>query len=148
MAYLLLSLLELPELLQGGVMSERNFRFIVSLVLLAALYFDLRAIVLGMAVLYAFEGLTNWRVPILVSRWRGQAMDTTCDPGAVAVGRGLSLEAEQVLRIVIAIVLFVSAAIYAEAAWFVPWLIGFALLGAAITGVCPCILGLKLCGFK
>lgn len=68
------------------------------------------------------------------SCWRGQVLDTTCDPGAVAVGPGLNLEAEQVLRIV-------SVVFYAEAAWFVPWLIGFALLGAAPTGVCPCILG-------
>lgn len=129
-------------------MSERNFRFIVSLILLTALYFDLRAIILGLIALYTFEGLTNWRVPILVTRWRGQAMDTTCDPGAVTVGRALSFEAEQVLRIFIAIALFISFVIYAESAWFVPWLIGFALLGAAITGVCPCILGLKLCGFR
>ena len=129
-------------------MSERNFRFVVSLVLLAALYLDLRLVVLGLTALYAFEGLTNWRVPILVSRWRGQALDTTCDPGAVAVGPGLNIEAEQVLRIVIAIALFVSIVFFAEAAWFVPWLIAFALRGAALTGVCPCILGLKLCGFR
>lgn len=129
-------------------MSERSFRFIISIVLLAALYLDLRVVVLGLIGLYAFEGLTNWRIPILVSHWRGQTMDTTCDPGAVTVGHGLSFEAEQALRIFIAILLFFSYVIYADSAWFVPWLLGFALLGAAITGVCPCILGLKFCGFR
>ena len=129
-------------------MSERHFRFIVSLVLLVALYFELRMVVVGLIVLYAVEGLTNWRVPIVVSRWRGQASNTACDPGAVAVGSILTLEAEQVLRVAIALILFASVVLFPVATWFVPWLVGFALLGAAITGVCPCILGLKLCGFK
>lgn len=129
-------------------MSERHFRFVVSVVLLIALYFELHMVIVGLIVLYTVEGLTNWRVPIVISRLRGQASDTACDSGAVAVGRMLTLEAEQVLRVAIAVILFVSVVLYPAAAWFVPWLIGFALLGAAITGVCPCILGLKLCGFK
>lgn len=130
-------------------MSERSFRFVISIVLLFALYFEAVAIVLAVAILYIFEGATNWRIPVLVTRLRGvQNRNITCDPGAIALASNITLEAERVLRLFIGIVLAVSLLAFPETTWFLPWLIAFALLVAAITGVCPCIWGLKQYGFK
>ena len=32
--------------------------------------------------------------------------------------------------------------------WFFPWFMGFAILGAGASGVCPVLLGLKYIGFR
>ena len=49
-------------------MTEHTFRIILGAVLLAALYFDWRHVVYGYIVVLTFEGITNWRIPTLVSR--------------------------------------------------------------------------------
>ena len=77
-------LVEKSGLAAGGVisalqierkfMSERIFRIILGVTLLAILYFDIpNAIYFYLAVLI-FEGITNWRVPALVSRQRYGAL--------------------------------------------------------------------------
>jgi hypothetical protein len=35
-----------------------------------------------------------------------------------------------------------------EVLWFIPWFMGFAIMGAGASGVCPMILFLKWVGFK
>jgi hypothetical protein len=32
--------------------------------------------------------------------------------------------------------------------WFFPWFMGFAIMGAGASGICPVLLGLRWAGFK
>jgi hypothetical protein len=32
--------------------------------------------------------------------------------------------------------------------WFIPWFMGFAILGAGASGLCPVLIGLRWAGFK
>lgn len=130
-------------------MTERQFRFVIAIFLLGGLYFELRGVVISIIAIYLTEGVTNLRVPMLVAKLLPQKPGhITCDPGAISVAPRFSIESEQVLRLVVGGLLLMSYEIYPQTLWYLPWLLGLALLGAAITGICPCILGLKTWGFK
>ena len=130
-------------------MNERIFRIILGTVLLLSLYFELRQVIYGYILLLFFEGATNWRIPILVSRMRG-------DPNAVAAecalspgdGARINFEAERALRLAVAALLVVSYVVFPKQLWFFPWFIGFALFGAGLSGICPMVMGFRWLGFR
>lgn len=132
-------------------MSDRTYRLLFGLALLLSLYFQLPASVYGLIVLAVFEGLTNLRVPVVVTRLRGKLdgevpmqenLTVTGSPGRD------SFEAERALRLLMAAFLVLSFAIWPEHLWFLPWFIGFALFGAGVSGVCPSLSLLKWLGFR
>ena len=130
-------------------MNERIFRIILGVVLLLLLYFDLRQAVYGYIVLLFFEGVTNWRIPALVSRMLGDRNADTADcaisPGAAA---RINFEAERALRLAVAGFLVVSYVVFPKELWFFPWFIGFALFGAGLSGICPMVMGFRWLGFR
>ncbi|BAV34276.1 hypothetical protein SCL_1985 [Sulfuricaulis limicola] len=129
-------------------MTERTFRIILGAVLLAALYFDWRLVIYGYIVVLTFEGITNWRIPTLVSRLQGDsAAGSACalSPGDKA---RINFEAERALRLVVAAFLIVSYVVFSTELWFFPWFIGFALFGAGLSGICPMVMGFRWVGFR
>jgi hypothetical protein len=117
--------------------------------LLVALYFDLRLVVYGLICLTLFEAITNLRVPRLISRLTNQP---ECDPDEGCLGVAFKVrtgfEAERALRLLVALFLLTSLEVFPDPLWFFPWFMGFALLGAGISGVCPMFLALKWAGLK
>lgn len=116
--------------------------------LLAALYFEWPTVVYVYIGVLLFEGITNWRIPILLSRLNGdQALANTCSlsPGENA---RLQFEAERALRLVVAAFLIISYVIFSKDLWFFPWFIGFALFGAGLSGICPMVMGFRWLGFR
>jgi hypothetical protein len=129
-------------------MTERTFRIILGAILLAALYFDWRLVIYGYIVVLTFEGITNWRIPTLVSRLQGNPdVGSACalSPGDKA---RLNFEAERALRLVVAAFLVVSYILFNKELWFFPWFIGFALFGAGLSGICPMVMGFRWVGFR
>jgi hypothetical protein len=129
-------------------MTERTFRIILGAILLAALYFDWRLVIYGYIVVLTFEGITNWRIPILVSRLQGNyAAGSACalSPGDQA---RFNFEAERALRLAVAAFLVVSYVLFNKELWFFPWFIGFALFGAGLSGICPMVMGFRWVGFR
>jgi hypothetical protein len=128
-------------------MSERVFRLILGGTLLLFLFWervDLLNVYIGVV---AFEGVTNWRIPILISKLRyGPAYGEPAKGGAGAYK--FNFEAERALRLVIVIFLVVSFFLFPQALWFFPWFVGFALSMAGITGICPMAIFIKKLGFK
>ena len=130
-------------------MSNRVYRLLFGSLLLLSLYFDLQQVIYGLIALALFEGITNLRIPSLVSRLRtGQ----DCDPHEGSLGipfkARTGFEAERGWRIAVAGMLIISLFIYPQLLWFFPWFMGFAIMGAGISGVCPVFLGLKWAGLK
>jgi len=128
-------------------MSERTFRLILGGSLLLLHFFERIDLLYVYTGIVAFEGLTNWRIPILLSKLRyGQAY------GDPAKGAGSTyrydFEAERALRLVIVMFLAVSFFLFPRALWFFPWFVGFGLSMAGITGICPMAIFLKKMGFK
>lgn len=129
-------------------MTERTFRIILGAILLAALYFDWRLVIYGYIVVLTFEGITNWRIPTLVSRLQGgrdAGSDCALSPGDQA---RINFEAERALRLVVAAFLVVSYIFFNKELWFFPWFIGFALFGAGLSGICPMVMGFRWVGFR
>jgi hypothetical protein len=129
-------------------MTERTFRIILGAILLAALYFDWRLVIYGYIVVLAFEGITNWRIPTLVSRLQGNSTagsDCALSPGDKA---RINFEAERALRLAVAAFLAVSYILFSKELWFFPWFIGFALFGAGLSGICPMVMGFRWAGFR
>jgi Protein of unknown function (DUF2892) len=129
-------------------MTERTFRIILGAILLAALYFDWRLVIYGYIVVLAFEGITNWRIPMLVSRLQGNSTagsDCALSPGEKA---RINFEAERALRLTVAAFLIISYVVFSKELWFFPWFIGFALFGAGLSGICPMVMGFRWAGFR
>ena len=128
-------------------MSERFFRIILGSLLLLLLFLGSRELVLAYIGLLLFEGITNWRIPILVSKVRYGA-DYQQAAQSCGGTSTLNFEAERALRLIAAALLFISYVILGEMAWFFPWFIGVMLLFAGLTNICPMVMTLRLIGFR
>lgn len=132
-------------------MSERVFRLCIGTCILAALCLELPALMTGLIVVLLFEGLTNWRIPVLVSRLRygvgaAPVVEKICWP--IRGFFKINFDAERAWRFSVAILLCITYLMFYDQAWFIPWFMGFAIFGAGLSGVCPMLLSLKLIGFR
>ena len=138
-------------------MGERHFRLLLGMLLLAILYLDWRHAMMALIAYLLFEGITNLRLPLLVSRWRygiEEPITQQVITGPIGTLQTLpdntriGFEAERVLRILLATILVVSYFLYNDLLWSVPWFFGITLLGAGLSGICPTLVLLKKLGFK
>ena len=127
-------------------MFNRTYRLLFGIALLLSLYFDSRTGLYSLIALALFEAISNLRVPRVIRRLRHQE---DCDPKCAAPGVGSTFsEAELGWRLLVATFLTISIVVVPETLWFVPWFMGFAIMGAGISGVCPVFLALKWAGLR
>ena len=130
-------------------MTDRTYRLLYGAALLLGLYFDLDPLLYGLVGMAALEGVTNLRLPKLVTFLRYGANyslhETTADFGFVP---RFNFEAERAWRVLVASLLALSLVVFPDRLWFLPWFMGFAILGAGVSGVCPMYLGLRWIGLK
>lgn len=138
-------------------MGERHFRLVLGALLLTILYLDLHNAMRVLIGYLLFEGITNLRLPLLVSRWRygfEQSITQRVVTGPIDSVRPVpqtarfGFEAERVLRILLAVLLFCSYFLYNQLLWSVPWFFGITLVGAGLSGICPTLVVLKKIGFQ
>jgi hypothetical protein len=127
------------------------FRLFIGGCILAVLCLELRPLMIGLIAVLLFEGFTNWRIPLLVSRLRygaeaPPAIEKACWP--IPAFFKINFDAERAWRFTVAIMLCITYLLFYDQAWFIPWFMGFAIFGAALSGVCPMLLSLKLLGFR
>ena len=128
-------------------MTERAFRLVLGAALLALLYFNFEVGVYFYIGVLVFEGVTNWRVPMVVSRIRygsGYSASDNLSPGCSRI----PFDAERVLRLIVAVLLIVTFVIFKDPTWIFPWFIASMLLLAGITNICPMVMGLQWMGFR
>lgn len=128
-------------------MSERVFRFILGAALVLLLYLQADELMYAYIGILLFEGVTNWRVPILVSRLRYGSEFRSQDLLSPGCNR-IPFDAERVLRLLVAALLILTFVMFPEQAWFFPWFIGFMLFMAGLTNICPMVMGLRWMGFR
>lgn len=132
-------------------MSDRIYRALLGTLLLVALYFELPGLILGLIVVMLLEGVTNLRLPLVLGRLSGGEAGCVADGDDFAPARRrlqLPFDAERAWRIVVSVFLILSVFVFTETLWFFPWFMGFAILGAGISGVCPVLISLKYAGFR
>jgi hypothetical protein len=128
-------------------MTERTFRLLLGTSLLIILFFEWHDFLYVYIGIITFEGLTNWRIPTLVSKMKqGPAYHEFSLNNSR--NKKYSFEAERAFRLVIASSLVVSCVFFPKGLWFLPWFIGFALSMAGITGICPISISFKKLGFR
>ena len=134
-------------------MNERIFRLILGAMLFIAL--TLAALLETQLPIYvvlgiiSFEGITNWRVPIIVTRLRygndyRQYLDTPPLNNRI-LGK---IEAERFLRFAVLIFVSMPYFIHINYIEFLPWFVATALVLAGVTNICPMVMSLKYIGMR
>ena len=130
-------------------MSNRVYRLFVGLILLTGLYFDLPILIYGLIAVLLFEGITNLRIPLLVSKIRyNNPGDMTEGTLGLQFKQRFNFDAERSWRLLLGSVLIVVYVIYFDHVWYLAWFMAFAILGAGLSGVCPLFISLKWLGFR
>jgi len=105
--------------------------------------------------LIAFEAITNWRVPIIVTRLRygenyKQYLDTPT-PNKRILGK---IEAERFLRVVVFVFVAIPFSLhymgieYLHYIDFLPWFVATMLSLAGVTNICPMVMFLRFLGMR
>lgn len=126
-------------------MTERNFRLLMGVWLVVALVMAQPVAVYILMGVLLFEGLTNLRVPLLMAKFSHQTHAVSEENIQHCF---ISFEAERALRLLIVGFLGLSLFLLSELLWWLPWFIGFALIGAGLSGVCPMVQALRWIGMR
>lgn len=125
-------------------MTDRLYRLLLGLTLLISLYFDLDLVLMAVIGLQLAEGISNYRLPLLISRARGVTWAAPpCNPGAC-----IPFDAERAWRLTVAACLILSLLVFPEQLWWFAWFMGFAIFGAGLSGVCPMLIILQYARFR
>lgn len=134
-------------------MTDRTYRALVGLILLMGLFLDSPQLVYALVVIMFIEGVTDFRVPIIVCKFRNCVAARNNEVGVVytpevsEVESRFQLDAERVWRLGVGSMLLITFYFY-EQLWFFPWFMGFAIFGAGLSGVCPVLLAIRWTGFR
>jgi len=128
-------------------MSERVFRFILGASLLLLLFLKQEQAIYIYIGILLFEGVTNLRIPMLVSRLR-YGKDYNSGGVPYDCDARIPFDAERVLRLIVAVFLIISYVLFRDQVWFFPWFIGFMLFMAGMTNICPMVMTLRWAGFR
>lgn len=125
-------------------MTERTFRLVIGIWLVLALFLALPAAIHVLMAVLLVEGITNWRVPGVLARLRGVSATDAAAPAECRI----PFEAERALRLLVVGLLALALFGLPELLWWLPWFIGFALIGAGLSGICPMVQALRWVGMR
>ena len=131
-------------------MSERVFLFIVGAYILISLYLWIDLMIYILSLWLLFEAITDIRLTTLSQK----LMKKTVPAGLIVflTHQRFNFEASRAWRITVAVLLGGSLLLLkehnVEFVWFFPWFMGFAIMGAGASSVCPVLLFIRWIGFK
>lgn len=131
-------------------MSDRNYLFFIGLYILFSVYFDVDIMVYALCTLLLVEGITGWSLPLYLQKIR----KVTLESGLVIfqTKNRISFDGLRAWRFAVVFVLLSSYILLkqynVEVLWFVPWFMGFAIMGAGLSSVCPMVLFIRWIGFR
>lgn len=131
-------------------MSNRVYLFLLGLCILMALYLESDIMIYVLVVILLLEGVTG----ICLSRLTQKIRNIQLESGLLSYNKTakFNFDAFRMLRIVLAVVVlgsYIAVHDYnIDMLWFFPWFVGFAVLGAGVSGVCPIYLAIRWLGFK
>ena len=130
-------------------MSEKNFRIILGAWLILGLLINSPYVIYALVGLLLFEAVTNMRVPGLVARARfGKEITAKNEAENFNLNARTCFEAERGLRVIVAALIVGPMISATELLWLLPWFVGFALIGAGLSGICPMVLALRWLGMR
>ncbi len=131
-------------------MNERLFLFFVGTYILMSLYFCLDNMIYLLCFWLFFEGLTDIRLTNLSQKLIKRRLPSGLTTFQATLR--FDFDAFRAWRLLVAIVLggsfFLLHEYDIEILWFFPWFMGFAIMGAGVSSVCPTLLFVRWLGFK
>lgn len=131
-------------------MSERLYLFIVGVYILTSLYLGVDMMIYALSLWMLFEAITNIRLTTLSQK----LMNRTVPAGLIVFEskQRFDFDASRAWRITVAVLLGGSLLLLKEYSidfvWFFPWFMGFAIMGAGASSVCPVLLFIRWLGFR
>ena len=129
-------------------MSERTFLLILGSSLLLLIYIDYWPLFYVYLFVLIFEGVTNWRIPLLINRIRFGAEAPPNQPALDNRHARINFEAERAMRLVFAAVLIPAIFLLPRGLWFINWMIASFLTLAGLVNFCPTVVTLLYLGFR
>lgn len=125
-------------------MQDRVYNFFGGIVILSGLYFSLPYLIYILIAVFIFEGTTGFyfipkKLPLNLPEMSDFQINKS---------NRFSIPSNRIWRFLIASILVLTFVFFYNTLWLIPWFLGFALLGAGVSGVCPIDLGLKYIGFR
>lgn len=117
-------------------------------ILIYAAYFETMIPIYIFLTLLIFEGVTNLRLTLIISKLRGNDNTLTFSHEGSYQHWINRVDSERALRLVIALLVYVPFLVFPEQLWFLPWFIAGMLILAGITNICPMAMFLKWSGMK
>jgi len=132
-------------------MSERFFRLILGVTLWIALifsaYYETMTPIYAYAGFLLFEGITNWRITLLINRLRFGPLQKNKEQ-TIETRWIEKIDSERALRIILAVLVMISFTVLPDVMWFLPWFFSGMLILAGTTNICPMVMFLKWSGMK
>ncbi|WP_455199127.1 YgaP-like transmembrane domain [Kaarinaea lacus] len=130
-------------------MTEHTYRLVMGILLLIILYTDTNVFSYTIIGIILFEGLTNLRINLLVTRLRNKFGANLADmDGPLRENYRINFEAERAQRVVVALS-FAALFFYSpDELWMINWMFAFGMLISGIVMFCPIIALFKAVGFK
>ena len=138
-------------------MTERTFRIFLGTGLFLLLYISAingnTELILYYIALLVFEGVTNWRLPRILTALNNKNSHNDLEDDHIAAQQisssfHIPFEAERVMRLVLALVLVLPIFFTVEMFWIIPWFVASMLLLAGVTNICPMVMLFRRMGFK
>lgn len=131
-------------------MSERLFRLILGvtlwLTLVLSAYYETMIPVYIYVGFLLFEGITNWRITLIINKIRYGTEPTTIENKEQNWIN--KIDSERALRIMLALLVIISFSVLPDFMWFLPWFFAGMLILAGTTNICPMVMFLKWSGMK
>ena len=133
-------------------MSEQRFLLVIGIFLWSMLaysaYYDSVIILYIFAGYLTFEAITNIRLTTLFKHFeKSSDQSQISEPPKCSSLLG-KVEADRVVRILIAAFIYIPLALLPDLLWFMPWFIAGMLIMAGITNICPMHMLLKWAGLR
>lgn len=131
-------------------MANNIYRFVIGILLLVFLYFELNYFMGGLIAVLFVEGISTLSIPRLIIRLSNR-LGMPDKAEATAMSRScpyLGYNSERMMSLVVASTLLVSYFLLNYLLWFLPWFLVIALVGSGASGFCPMLIALRRLGFK
>ncbi len=135
-------------------MSERVFRLIMGMVLWAILListiYQNHTLMIVFCIVLLFEGLTNWRIPTIISniRYSKKTIKANASKTLLPVALFSDFEAERMMRFIVVIFILISFFSLPDVLWFFPWYVAGMMIVSGISNICPMVMFLRWIGFR
>lgn len=136
---------DLPE--ERRTMSEHFYRGMMGVILLLVLYIDRPELYYVYVGQLLVEGITNWRIPLLLDRLRSRQIErsgrTVPQPRT-----NIAFDSERAMRLFFAALMILAFYALPSPYWFLNWIIAAFLILSGLVRVCPVVLFFRSVGFR